>query len=311
MKHSQISQSISADLSKSARSYYSLGIEAFFRSQKNTWSDFQVAIGNLSISVELLLKAVVAQKAIGMLYTNLPDELALYLAYPNSLPKSFNIEKYEDDLKGFHYKAIEFDKAVAYFYLFSPEGKQRYKSFLSQLSRLRNQSVHGSIPGFKKYELNRLVFLSTNLFQHVKDSNLPKYYYFNIDDKTQKFLDGYKDEQVAKVKKAVEEAQKRVKDGNVDKQYISVDDWESYIITCPICGSDTICNGETEADFDQGELYLTFNTDEFECESCGLHLEGYDELALANIDAWYDRDSESEKERWLYEHDGDPCHPYY
>lgn len=310
MDHTQISESIASGLASSARAYYSIGIQAFHSNRRESWKDFQPAIGNLAIAIELLLKSIVARKCIQFLYTNLPDELSLYLANPTALGKHFNLDRYAGDLTGFNYKAIEFDKAISMFYMLTDDGKERFRAFLSHLSKLRNQSVHGSVPYFKQYELDRLAYLSNKIFSYVADSKTHKYFWFKTDEPTEKFINGYADEMIAKVKKAVEAAEKVVKEGKAERAAISIDDWQTLVIECPICGSDAVCEGETEHEFQEDELYLTFFPEYYICESCGLKLENYEELILAGLEPSYERDSSADKERWFYENDGDPNHPY-
>lgn len=305
----KISANIANDLASSASSYFKMGISAFFESRKDTWTNFQPAIGNLSISVELLLKSIVASRSFSLLFVGLPDELNLYLNYPNSVAKSFSIDKYLGDLNSFNYKTVEIDKSIALFYLMFPEGKTRFRKFLSNISRLRNQSVHGAIPDFRKYELERLAYLSINLFLFVEEKKVHNRFYFNTDEKINKFVKHYEDEKVTKVKKAVEAAQERFKSGSVKRETIGLDEWSALVVECPICGSDGICEGETEHEFDSGELYLTFLADSFNCDACELILEDYDELVLAGMKTDYERDEDRNK--WIYENDGDPNHPYY
>lgn len=64
---------VAINLRFSSKSYYDIGMTVFHQSRMGGWVDFQPAIGNIAISVELMLKAVVAQKALRMLYSNLPD----------------------------------------------------------------------------------------------------------------------------------------------------------------------------------------------------------------------------------------------
>ncbi len=311
MKQEAFSKKISSELAASAGSYYRIGIDAFFKSRKNTWSDFQPAIGNLAISVELLLKSIVAKRAISMLYVGLPDELNLFLSHPEASSATFNFDRYASDLAEFHFKAIEFDKAISLFYLISPEGKERFRKFLSNLSKLRNQSVHGTISDIRKYELDRLAYLSANLFLYVNETKLLDHFYFAADKNTSNFLKSYTDDQIAKVKKNVEAAQNRVKKENIERESLWDDEWDFLVLQCPVCGGDGICEGETQHEFDEGELRLTFYADNFSCNSCGLVLDDYDELVLAGMETFYERDSDSDKEKWLLENDGDPSHPYY
>ena len=64
---------------------------------------------------------------------------------------------------------------------------------------------------------------------------------------------------------------------------------------CPICGSSGTLVGETDESSDENGITLTFECDAFSCEACGLELEDYEELTLANIDTSIDRDNDVDK----------------
>ena len=295
-------QEISNDLQSCAVSYYNIGIERFHESRSKTWIDFQPAIGNLAISVELLLKSIVAKKAICHLYSNIPEEAKLLLSYPECLPKDHNPRVYIGDLKGFVYKTIEIDKCISLFKLFFVDVKHEYKQFFASLSVIRNISVHASIPGFQRYELERLAYFSTKLFLFVAEAKIHKYFFFKTDKNTDNFLKYYEDE---KVKYAIEQAKEKVKSGKIDEVFIYDDDWDSMITTCPVCENEALLFGETEEQKDYDGINLVFHCDSFECRTCGLELDDFDELDLAGIETTQDRDSDLE--RWIDEN----IDPYY
>lgn len=291
---------VSSDLRSSARSYYNIGIEIFHESRMKSWVDFQPAIGNLSISVELLLKAVIAQKAIKMLYTNLPDEAQLLLCYPESLSKEHNSVSYLNDLKNFSFRAIEMDKAISLFHHFYPELKQEYKQFFSSLSVIRNISVHASVPDFQKYELERIAYFSTKLFSSIGDLEIFKYFLLKIEKKTENFLKYYEDEKVKKVKASLDKARDVVKKGKLSESSYCSEDWEIMNQSCPICDNIGTYSGETEENSDDDGITLTFQCESFSCEACGLELDDYEELDLAGMETAIDRDSDVEQ--WAHEH---------
>ncbi len=291
---------IARDLRFSARSYYTIGMGVFHESRMKGWVDFQPAIGNIAISVELLLKAVVAQKALRMLYSNLPDEAQLLLCYPEALTKEHNALSYISDMKSFSFKAIELDKSISLFYHFFPELKQEYKQFFTSLSSVRNISVHASVPDFQKYELERIAYFSTRLFIAISELDVFKYFKTKVDDKTGNFLKYYEDEKVKKVKTALDKARDKVKRGNLDEPSYSSTDWDSMNLECPICDNPAFLYGETEETIDENGVDLTFQCESFSCEACGLELEDYEELELAGIDSSHDRNEDVDQ--WVEEH---------
>lgn len=291
---------VSRDLRASSRSYYKIGIDAFHESRMKSWVDFQPAIGNLAISVELLLKSVIAEKAIKMLYSNLPDEAQLLLCYPESLSKEHNSTSYLNDLKNFSFKAIKIDKAISLFYHFFPEKKQEYKQFFSSLSSIRNISVHASVPHFQRYELDRIAYFSTKLFSTIVELEAFKYFPLSIEKKTENFLKYYEDEKVKKVKSALDKAREIVKEGKLSEPSDYSEDWEMMHQCCPICDNNGIYTGETKEDSDEDGIALIFQCESFSCEACGLELEDYEELELANLETALDR--QNDVEQWV--HDG-------
>jgi len=271
-----------------------------------SWVDFQPAIGNLCISIELILKAIIAEKALAMLYSGLPDEALLLLCYPESLTKEHNSVSYINDLKYFTFKAIEVDKSISLFYHFYPELKQEYKIFLSSLSTIRNVSVHASIPDFQRYELDSIAYHSTKLFLKISELEIFNYFKLTPEIKTENFLKYYEDEKVKKVKSALENSRKVVKSGKVEISSACYDDWVSMSQECPICGSSGFFTGETEESSGDDGISLTFECEKFECHACGLHLEDYEELQLAGMETSIDREGDVEQwcdEKGYYDHD--------
>jgi len=63
----RLKSQISKNIRSSAKLYHKIGFDIFHESRSRSWVNFQPAIGKLSISVELLLEAVIAKKAIAML----------------------------------------------------------------------------------------------------------------------------------------------------------------------------------------------------------------------------------------------------
>lgn len=299
----------SLDLRSSARSYYKIGIDAFHNASMKGWVDFQPAIGNLCISVELLLKSIIARKSLYMLYAGLPDEAKLLLCYPESLTKEHNSLSYINDLRYFSYKTIELDKASSLFFHFYPEVKQEYKGFLSSLSLIRNVSVHASVPDFQRYELESIAYHSTKLFQKISELSVFKYFSFTPEKKTASFLQLYEEEKVKKVKNALDTARKVVKSGKLGETFYYSEDWTQMMQECPICGEGGLYTGETEETSGEDGISLTFLCESFLCEACGLKLDDFEELELAGMETSIDRDNDVEQ--WCQENGYDDDDRWY
>jgi hypothetical protein len=131
----------------------------------------QVAIGNLGIAIELLLKAFIAKRSLLLLFKNLPLELRCALSAPTFMPQSFRSLPYEIELKSSTYISLELDEAIAAFSTFSPEIKKRLSSHLRFLSRHRNTCVHAVHPDYREYEVDRTAFLYLTLVEHLRQDD--------------------------------------------------------------------------------------------------------------------------------------------
>jgi hypothetical protein len=95
----------------------------------------QAALGNLAISVELMLKAIIAGKHLLLLFEkSLPLEYRVLLTSPDDLPPDFNWRAFDMDLRSANYRAIEFDECVSTFYVLFPSLKQSLQPHLRLLS---------------------------------------------------------------------------------------------------------------------------------------------------------------------------------
>jgi hypothetical protein len=296
---------ISYSLLSSSKDYLRIGMQAFQNSQLSSWKAFQPVIGNLCISLELLLKFIVAKHSLRDLYKNLPLEAKIVLSCPESFPSAKAANKYFNDLKNFDYKTIEFDEAVSIFYILFPENKQFFRPYFSFISKVRNISVHASIPQFQVYELHRIVYALLSLFNKMIESNVIGKNSLSDDDKKYfVFIKRFNEERTSTVKKKIESAREKFR--NLEPRgvlYSFLDEWEFFVTHCPICDSDGILEGYTECETEESETEsfqsLWFMADSFECEYCGLNLIDSSELELAGMELTYDRNDELDS--WLEE----------
>ena len=148
------------------------------------------------------------------------------------------------------------------------------------------------------YEVGRSAFVYLKLFEHVKlqEPRLASYRSPGDQRANAAFLRSFSEQRVSRVHQAIEAARERAKHAKYGSPgYIS--NWDTYVISCPICGFDALLIGETQLDADADEdgtlnPYLSFTGGEFECSVCGLKLEDFDELTIAGIDPVLDRTEE-------------------
>ena len=102
------------NLSNASIDYLELGLSEFHKTRKFTNLTFQAVLGNLCISVELMLKTLIAKKCFKYLFTNLPQELELKITYGDKLKLPIETPD-QRDLEHFKYKTIEIDKSISIF----------------------------------------------------------------------------------------------------------------------------------------------------------------------------------------------------
>ncbi len=290
-----IREHINTELSKSAMSYLREGLDMFHRVRQYSLSSIQPSAGNLGISIELMLKALLAKHNPLFVFKALPTELQLMFVCPESLPKEFNWRIFDIELRSFKYEMKELDECIPIFYVVFPEHKQELSAHFKLLARIRNASVHSILPSFQKYDLERLAYLALKLFAIAESTGALITFalaYITKEDKA--FLSVFDKERIERVKSKVEEAKKKSKDIAGGKALLSIDGWESHVTDCPICGSEGVLSGSCDAEYDSqvGEdtpdEILIFSADYFICEDCGLRLDDAKELELAGMDTIYD-----------------------
>ena len=277
-------------LAKNALSYLKVGLSVFQVYQRlGQYGDPQVAVGNLSISVELMLKCFIAKKNLSLLFKGLPLEAKVMLTCLSDLPSNFNTKNIVIDFKAGAYPTIELDECIATLYIFSPELRQSLQSHLKYIARTRNASVHSIIPAIHSYETERVAYTALKLYEAFSAAETFGYKTYSLSKTDTEFLARFDSERIERVQKSIEQAKERSKKiAQSSSITLSDDDWYFCVMTCPVCGSDGIAEGQTEisqGEPDQnGELpepMLWFFPDSFQCDDCGLRLNDYTELTLA------------------------------
>ncbi|HOJ19661.1 MAG TPA: hypothetical protein PLT92_13950 [Ignavibacteriaceae bacterium] len=279
---------ISSSFKKSAVDFFLLGIKDFHNIRKNELSNYQTSVANLCISIELLFKSTIAEKSLRDLYKNLPQEFQIYLLKPEIIPDASAFRKLSIDLKSSVYKTLEFNECVSLFYLFYSDEKQKYRPYLSLLSNIRNASIHSFLPKFQLYDLLKVAYICIDIFYFILGEN-NLYLNKDIKDDNIKFMKEYNNDRVERVRKSIYTAREKAKKLDHTDSMISVDGWDIYIGTCPVCESDVPLYGYTEPRYEGEDSYLDYFADSLECEECGLKLDDFEELKLAGVQIHYDR----------------------
>jgi hypothetical protein len=240
-----MSRDIEKGLAEAALGYLEIGLEKFHIVRSISYYNFQPALGNLSISIELMLKSIIAKKSIHLLFTNLPLDLEVKLTSEDVRKKNKIRRVNELSMKYFKFKSIELDKAISIFYTYFPELKQELKPYFNLFSSIRNISVHGAFPVFQKYDLERIAYLSLRILGILKEEKISGFGFHKLTNKDNDFFKRYDSNRIERVKKAIENAKN--KSEKIDYWSSSdLNEWEFYITSCPVCDCDGTLTGSTE-----------------------------------------------------------------
>lgn len=301
---SSIQNTIVQELVDTGRAYLKTGIQLFHQIRHTPSIPIEPAIGNLSIAIEILLKALIASYNLVLLFNDLPFEIRVLFTCPEKIPpESINLRRYQSEILAYSYKTPELDEVITRFFVIFPQQRQALRPYFRLLARCRNASLHFSLPSFHRFELERTAYLALQVTRILDDSkDLAFFYFLNAEDK--KFLAEYDEERVNRVRKIIEAAKER--SAGLESQEVAVeDDLEKLKIKCPVCGCDSLLYGanQIEAEGDEDGLlhpYLEFLADSFECFGCGLKLGDVKELELAGLETSYVR-SQDETDEWYIE----------
>lgn len=295
----QVEEEIADALGNAAKEYFDLGLRLYKDRKKYPYHGFQAILGNFSISVELLLKCIVARKVFPKLYEGLSNEAQAILISPEAMPKGTLPNHFLGDLRSFTQKTIDLSQAISYFYLFYPDLRQEFGSHLKLLASIRNASVHGAVPSFQLYHLERVAYVACKLFLLAKKDKLFRWYFMPNEEFAGEVVSKFDDQRVQKVHKAIAQAQKKSKTIDILHSFtiLGGDEWDIRTERCPVCQNDGFIYGYAEEDVVDSEVTLWYFKNEFGCDECGLRLDDVSELELAGIEITEDITSELDKWR--------------
>jgi len=303
----RIRERLQEELSKNSVDYLKSGLLLFHnRSQYG----IQVIVGNLSIAIELMLKALIAKHNPYLLFKGLPIELRVLFTCPEIKTRASSWRRFDIDLRSSTFDTIGLGECISVFNIVLPEHKHLLHPYLKPLTSSRNVSLHASLPSFQICDLERTVYLALNLHNILKEANVLGIYSYSLTKEDTTFLQSFDLERVERVRKRIEEAKNKSKGLKHETSSLLVEGWEAYVTSCPVCESDGLLAGYTEPWMEATQEYvedsgLTFYAESFKCEKCGLMLDDPKELALAGMEDTYDRSSEYNKYYDGYEPDFD------
>ena len=280
---SEIEKEIAESLRVGACTYFNLALTLYAERERGNLSSFQAILGNFAVSVELLLKSVVASKLFPLLYEGLTRESLAILLFPERMPAQTLPHQFIGELRNFSQKTIDLNQAISCFFILYPEQKQELGSHLKLLSRIRNVAVHGATPSFQIYHLERLSYIACKLFLYVKRRRL--FDRLDIDsEQARKRVESYDLGRVSIVHDKIEKAKSRTK--SIQHLWSASDrrdDWGWRYEACPVCKNEAQLSGYTEEQRQEEKSYLFFYKETLECHGCGLFLDDAAQLSLAGV----------------------------
>jgi hypothetical protein len=229
-----MTKTYSYEMGRSAVQYLKAGLDLFHKQRQSHYTQPQIALGNLAIAVELMLKTLIAKNNLGLIFKNLPLELKVVLSCPQNIPESFNWRRYDIDLRSYEFKTIDLNECISCFYIFFPDLRQTLQPHLKFLSSVRNMSLHSAFPSFQQYELDRVAFLALQIFKILSDNKVLELFSYLPSDKDSKFLDDFRAERIERVKKAIENAKKKSREishnGRSSIIHELIYDWDAFCI---------------------------------------------------------------------------------
>lgn len=288
-------RSFISELSWSAIEYFKIGIRFIDEREKYLSSTkYRVAIGNMSIAIELMLKSYLVEIHPLTILTGIPEELRLYLLNEENEIDGINFYKYIKIMNHkLNLKTIELQKVVSMFLKYESNVKQELNNYLRKMIKLRNESIHGTNIDVTRIEFEKIAYLTIKIFEKMS-----KHEYFKqhrkliVNKKIDSFIKQYDKNLIDNLDKKVEKAKTNTK-GTAEKKIITIlSSLSEYVINCPICNNSAILGGYTDGE-KKDEQYpeetdLVFYAETFKCEFCGLSLDDYEELLLLDIDTVLD-----------------------
>jgi len=283
-KLNKLKKDISSSLEDASLNYYYHGMGLYDEIDEHNLNKFQIALGNITIACELLLKAFIARKMFGCLYPKLRKNYQAILFYPEAVPYSPVFNTLVNELKSFSVDTVGINEAISFFYQLYPDKQEEYKPHLKFISEIRNTAVHASMLDYQMYILHKVVYISTKLFLLADEEGIIKETDIGTSSYYEGIIDSYDTKKINKVETAKKEAKRKLQSIKVNKKLEPFKYEKNISIQeiCPICDSKAISYGYIEGQ----EEYLNvdiFCKTHFFCKVCEFTLDDEIELRLASI----------------------------
>src|SRR4030065_2546120 len=110
----KLREHLQSELAKNVMDYLQNGLSLFHR---KSFRGNQVVIGNLSIAIELMIKALIAKYHPVLLFKELPVEIKVLFICPEIETTGAHWRRFDIDIRTSAFKTIELDECISIFYV--------------------------------------------------------------------------------------------------------------------------------------------------------------------------------------------------
>lgn len=300
----QLIRSFTFDLSRASLGFLTTGLKEFHDRSYFPHRHHQVALGNLCIGIELLIKAYVATGNLSLIFVDLPVELKTHLVSKGGTKPNVDTKPLEIEFRAGRYKTIEFEPALKLFYAFKPDLKPELDSHTKFLRQFRNRCLHSFIRDSEQFAMDRVAYVALRLLENIHSCPQLGLGRWVPTAEDTLFLGEYEENRVARVEKALADARQQAKTATPKEPAFTSLDWDTYIASCPACNHQALLGGFTRsgsglAGDEAPDPDLIFVATALYCETCGLRLEDVEELRLAGIKLIHRRPDDYD--RWCHD----------
>lgn len=290
-------ENIKKNLASAASEYYETGIEKLFKTRDaNDYNYTQGMVGSLSISVELICKAIISHKCFPILFPSHIATKIFQIIHYNEIVGNSETNKLIETLGFSEESTVDFN--AAWGLTKKVMGKSNIDfpdNLIDPVRKIRNTSVHSFLHKIKERDVETLAYVAIKLMFLLDD--VLKREHFQ-ETRCKKFIKDYDDKDIAEAQKKIQAARNLVTEKGKDaigKEVEEIDEHDLAIdevcVPCPICECDAVVSGEVSDEWEQHHYSdppelecLTLIPTSFNCEGCELELSGYKQLNVIGLD---------------------------